>query len=276
VRLELPLDGGLRLEIGDETGAGDYPTARVQKGLLLADGESRLEEEAVGFGVPVLKRGRQTVFPGGLHLSSLRAGSDWAVRATFTLDLVERLSGAGGDTLESPRLYAVKDALAAAYRCSPSLRRPLGAVSSGLRRLFGWETTYVETERAGVATVLAAARSAGRIHVSLDLDGLRGDGLTEVLVMNEQGAGPFDVYRDSDGAALSGAAIGAWQRVRAAEACFACSARGITFCLGLTPPALLYRGRELVGSRLSWAGFAFALPPETRRFEYDIAVRRAG
>lgn len=275
MRLELPLDGDLRLEIGDETGAGDYPTARVRKGLLLADGATRLEEEGVGFGVPVLKRGRQTIFPGGLGLSPLRTGDDWAVSATFTLDLVERLSAASGGILESPRLYAVKDALAAVYRRAPSLRRPLGAVSSGLRGLFGWETAYVETEPAGVVTVLATAGAAGQVHVALDLDGLHRDGLTEVIVMNEQGARPFDGYRDSDGAARSGAAIGAWQQVQAAEACFACSARGISFCLGQTPPARLYRGRELVGSRLSWAGFAYVLPPEARRFEYDIAVGRA-
>lgn len=276
MRLELPLNGDLRLAIGDEDRAGDYPTARLRKGLLLADGERELAEEGVGFGVPVLKRGLQTVFPGRLDLVPLHTGDDWAVRATFAMDLVERLAGGGGDTLESSPLYAAKDALAAAYRRSRLLRRPLGAVSSALRRLFGWETTYVETEPAGVVTVQATAGHPGRVHVAVDLDELHGDGITEVIVMNEQGARSFDGYRDSDGVALSGSAIGEWHQVRAAKACFVCSARGISFCLGQIPPGRLYRGRELVGSRLAWAGFAYVLPPATRRFEYDVAVRRAG
>lgn len=275
MRLELPLDGGLRLTIADEDRAGDYPTARLGKGLLLADGEQELAEEGVGFGVPVLKRGRQTMFPGKIDLVPLRTGADWAIRAAFAMDLAERLAG-GGDTVESSPLYAAKDALAAAYRRSRLLRRPLGAVSCGLRRLFRWETTYVQTEPAGVVTVQATAGGPGHVHVAVGLGGLRGDGITEVIVMNEQGAGPFDGYRDSDGVALSGSAIGEWQRVRAAEACFVCSARSISFCLRQAPPALLYRGRELVGSRLAWAGFAYVLPPDTRRFEYDVAVRRAG
>ncbi len=49
--------------------------------------------------------------------------------------------------------------------------------------------------------------------------------MTEVVVMNEQGARPFDRYRDADGATLQGGAIGTWDEVAAATASFVSSAR---------------------------------------------------
>ena len=63
------------LQIGDEPGdARDYPTARLQKGMLLLDAGESLAEEGVGFGVPVLKRGARTVFPGRRELTCRRDG----------------------------------------------------------------------------------------------------------------------------------------------------------------------------------------------------------
>jgi hypothetical protein len=274
VRYDLPLADGLSLSLGDAPGASDYPTGRLGKGLLLTDGGKELAGEGVGFGVPVLKRGLQTVFPGRVRPARVPATRGWGVRATFTMDLVERLSGPRGDTLTSAPLYAAKDVLAAVHRRFPALRRPLTAVSSGLRRAFGWRTAYVATASAGTVTVTYAATSAGRVHVAVDLSALRTDGLTEAVVMNEQGAPAFDRYRDSDGAALSDGDIGEWQEVGAAEARFADSAAGVYFGVRRAPPARLYRGRELVGSRLAWAGFAYVLPPGVDRFEYDIEIGR--
>jgi hypothetical protein len=277
MRLDLPLDDALSLAIGDKPVAGGYPTGRLQKGLLLADGEQELAEEGVGFGVPVLIRGRHTVFPGDLRLVQVRKARGWEVKATFTMNLVERLVGSGGGTVGSAPLYAVKDALAAAHRRSPLLRGPLTAVSSALRRVFSWETTYVETAPAGTVAVTYAARGpAASVHIAVDLGDLPTEGLTEVVVMNEQGARPFDHYRDSDGTALSGGAISEWREVRATEACFVCSDHGVAVCLRQAPPARLHRGRELVGSRLAWAGFAYVLPPAVGHFEYDVAIRRTG
>lgn len=303
MELNVTLRDGLRLWIGDEAAPGEaggaaYPSRRLRKGLLLADGERLLAEEGVGFGVPVVKRGLQTVFPGSLELSAPTrpaAGVDagarataaahdaprpapdgsWRARATFGLDLVERLAGAGGASLNSRPLYAAKNALAALHRRAPVLRGALTATSNELRRRFRWETVYEEADPAGVVIVDFLVRpDEGRITVSADLRGIRRDGLTEIVLMNELGAQWFDRYRDTEGARLDGDAIDAWSEVAAAEACFAGSAHDVTFTLRRAEGARLFRGRELIGSRLAWSGFGWSLPAGAERFSYDVLVGR--
>ena len=66
---------GLALRIeANSLGRGSYPTARLQKGFLLVYNGEELAEEAVGFGVPVLKRGLQAIFPGGIELTARGRG----------------------------------------------------------------------------------------------------------------------------------------------------------------------------------------------------------
>ncbi len=120
-----------------------YPTARLQKGLLLYDGARGLAEEGVGFGVPVLKRGVRAVFAGGVDAEAHDDGRLCTIRALYRMDLVERLAGAGGEVVAPRLLYAAKDALAALHRHAPAARGLLTAASSALRRRFGWETVYV-------------------------------------------------------------------------------------------------------------------------------------
>src|ERR1019366_4418908 len=72
VELSAPLFGDLSLSITDrapsaDTHDGRYPAARLQRGLLLVCPGRDLAEEGVGFGVPILKRGAQTVFPGAME-----------------------------------------------------------------------------------------------------------------------------------------------------------------------------------------------------------------
>ena len=154
MELSIPLFGGLSLRIAEQSdAAGSYPTRRLQKGLLLFDGPQELAEEGVGFGVPILKRGVQTIFPGELELAWRRTGPVWEVTAVFAMDLVERLAKPDGASLRSGVLYAAKDSLAALHRRVPLLRGLLTAASSGLRRLFGWVTTYEQAERCARLTV---------------------------------------------------------------------------------------------------------------------------
>ena len=192
------------------------------------------------------------------------------------MDLVERLAGPDGARVGSRTLYAAKDALAALHRRAPALRGLLTATSSGLRRAFGWETTYVETAPAGTIAVTYEGRGDGRrVAVTVDLTGLRSDGVSEAVVMNEQGARHFSRYQDSDGATLEGDGIGAWHEVTAAAARFVSPGEGMAFALRRVPGARLYRGRELIGSRLAWSGFGYSLPPAMERFSYDISIEEA-
>jgi len=276
VRVTVPLRDDLALTIADAPEGNGYPTSRLQRGLSLLDAGADLAGEGVGFGVPVLKRGPQTVFPGAVRLAERAADGERVVVAEYRLDLVERLAGRDGRGPSSARFYALRDAAAALHRQVPVLRGPLTAVSNGVRRQHGWQTTFEQT--ATVATLAVTYRidgGAGRLRVTLDTSGLPSEGVTEVVVMNELGAGPFDQYLDSDGARLHGRRIGTWDVVCASGACFASTTTGVAFRLTQVPGATLYRGREVVGARLSWAGFGYSLRPGHGRFTYDVHLLRA-
>ncbi len=152
-------------------------------------------------------------------------------RAVYRMDLVERLAGAGGETVAPRPLYAAKDALAALHRRVPAVRGFLTATSTALRRRFGWETVYVPVGlKAEVPVTSAVDRRDGSVRVEVDLTGLPGD-VTEVAVMNEQGARAFDRFEDSGGAVLHGDAIGTWDEVTAAGARFVSPAYRVAFSI---------------------------------------------
>jgi hypothetical protein len=263
---------------------------------LLSERGAELAEEGVGFGVPILKRGLQTIFPGGLELTERRAGDDREVTAAFAMNLVERLAGADGATVGSQALYAAKNSLAALHRRAPALRGALTATSNALRRSLGWRTTFEEAaatitlkltytirEGGGAGARAVAGRRAGTpaagvaaasVTVTADLAGLPADGISEVVLMNELGARRFDRYVDADGADLRGTEIGTWDVVTAARASFVSDAHRVAFSLAQADGATLHRGRELIGSRLAWSGFGYSLPPTLSRFAYDLTIAR--
>ena len=73
--VSIPLAEGFSLTIGERSrDPSRYPTGRLQRGLLLLHEAEDLAEEGVGLGVPILKRGAQTIFPGGLELTCQRRG----------------------------------------------------------------------------------------------------------------------------------------------------------------------------------------------------------
>ncbi len=276
--LVAPLFDGLSLGLaGDRDGdaPAGFATGRLARGLLLHDGECELAEEGVGFGVPILKRGLETIFPGRLAFAERKTGSGRTITATFELNLVERLAAPGSRTLGSPALYTAKNALAVLHRRAPVLRAPLTGLSSVLRRSFGWVTTFEEAgEGVRLTLTYTIAGARGRLQVAVDATALPADGATTVVVMNEQGAGAFDCYRDGSGGALRGAAIGTWDEVTAVRASFVCEARRVAFSLGQVAGARLYRGRELIGSRVAWAGFGYSFPAALGTMAYELRIER--
>jgi hypothetical protein len=275
VRVTVPLGDDLALTMADAPEGDGYPTSRLQRGLSLLDAGADLAGEGVGFGVPVVKRGAQTVFPGAVRLSERAAGGERLITAEYRLDLVERLAAEGGRGPSSASFYALRDAAAALHRRVPVLRGPLTAVSNRVRRRYGWQTTFEQAAIVATLAVTYRINDAGRLRVTLDTTGLSAEGVTEVVVMNELGAGLFDQYLDSDGARLRGRRIGTWDEVCADGACFASTSAGVAFRLTQVPGARLYRGREVVGARLAWAGFGYSLRPCHGRCTYDVHVLRA-
>ncbi len=274
MEITLPLrpDLWLALTSGAVDG-GAYPTARLQKGLRLVHAGQDLAEEAVGFGVPVLKRGLQTIFPGEVELTQSGAGSLQVVTANYRLNLEERLARPGAMSVRIRWLYDLKNLLAALMRHCAPLRDPLTSLSNTLRRASGWETQFEASDvAANVLVTYAIDPQSGVIRVEAAAPGLLEKGVTEVIVMNEQGARPFDHYRDSGGASQRGAAIGCWDEVTAQEASFVSDAHCLMFTLWQVNGARLYRGRELIGSRLAWAGFGYSFPPAQERISYQLKI----
>ena len=270
------MPAGLSLKIGALTANGkEYPTTQLQKGLILLHDGQELAEEGVGFGVPVLKQGIRTIFPGHIELASQRRGSVWELTATFRLNLEEKIAAPGRASVESKPLYVVKNSLAALIRRFPRLRGLLTAASNGLRWMLGWETTF---EDAGFCTtvkmIYTVASQTGKVDVEVDTSDLPTDSITEVVVMNEQGAHHFDRYLDSGGTSLGGKEIGCWDEVTAEEASFISSSHRVAFTLGRVKGARLFRGRELIGSRLAWSGFGYSFPPAVERFSYTVKIER--
>ena len=104
--------------------------------------------------------------------------------------------------------------------------------------------------------------------------GITGRGVTEVILMNEQGARFFDRYTDSLGLLLYGKNIGCWDEVDAREASFGGSTTGASFTAEKAEGARLFRGRELVGSRLAWSGFGYSFPPSGQTVSYTLRIVR--
>jgi len=276
MKITLPTLADLTLTISAEPdGQSDYPTATLQKGLLLTYRDQVLAEEAVGFGVPVLKYGLQALFPRTVRLDLLQETPQWIVRARYTLNLVERIAGRRQAIVKSPLFYTSKDLLAALIRRIPALRNALTRLSSAARRTFGWRTTY---ESAGfgaeVGLVYIFDPQAGNLQVRLEPESLPLQTATELVIMNEQGARYFDCYEEPSGVRLRGKEIGCWDEVHAAEAGFSSSALGIRFSVPQVAGARLFRGRELVGSRLAWAGFGHAIPMPVEGFEYTLRLEK--
>jgi hypothetical protein len=276
MKIDLPLTDGIALQIA--SGANletSYPTARIQKGLILFYEGQDLSEEAVGFGVPILKRGLHTIFPGEVELYPQEGSSSNKFTAHYKMNLEEKIARSGAGTINNRFLYASKNMLAALIRGMPIIRKLLTGTSNLLRSTFGWETTYEPSDFFTYVTLTYTITSdAGRILVELIGGDFTPSIIGEIIIMNEQGAHHFDQYQETNGIIISGSAIGCWDEVSSANAAFICSRKKISFRLPLVSGARLFRGRELIATRLAWSGFGYSFPPSLENFRYEISIKR--
>lgn len=260
--------------------SGPYPSSRIPKGPVLVHRGVDLSEEGVGFGVPVLKQGLKTVFPGSVRLSVRAEGRQTIIDAAFEMNLHERLTrssgsepGGRGERSLGRILGALQRTLAAAFRRAPALRGALTRISGLVRTRLGVATVFEEAPTRGSVRVrYVADPEAGELVISADTRGLDRRSATELVLMNEMGANHFDAFRDSSGLRLRGSSIGAWERVQAGSASFVDSRSGITFSMDQVPGARMFRGTELIGSRLAWSGLAYSISPRTDWFSYTVTI----
>jgi hypothetical protein len=168
---------------------------------------------------------------------------------------------------------SIKEITALLHRSYPLTRRALTDISNALRKAFGIRTEFEQGQSAGVVRMEYAFDPERRkVDISMDASGVRGNSLAELIVMNEQGAGFFTEYSDSDGVRLHDSAIGTWSPVTAETASFLDPRHGVSFSLRRIRGARLYRGRELVPDRLAWAGFAYVIPAGTPSFRCSVSM----
>ena len=244
VNAAIALADGLELRIADEPRARrahrppGLPDAAAAAGASAARRRRAISpRRASASACPILKRGVQTVFPGGMELTVARgrpglagdrrrtawtSSSAWPARA-------EAPCGRGS-------VYAAKDSLAAVHRRVPALRRPLTATvrprcaagSAG-----GRPTSRPGLRRDRAGDVHRATASDGVVAVAADLTGVPAGDVTEVVLMNELGARALRPLRGLRPApSLAGAAVGTWDEVDAATASLRqLAAHGVAFTL---------------------------------------------
>jgi hypothetical protein len=268
---DIPLKGLENLSLKTAVPVSDvYPSSRIAKGLVLAWEDEDLSAEGVGFGLPVFKFEKETVFPGSCRWRVRREREIAVVEAGYELNLTGRLMK-GGKRIDRQIVYRVREYLSSVHRKHPKLRRRFMSASEALRRRFLLEDIFEEIPSAGLVELIYRVEGCS-IHVGLQAQ--KSEGCPAVVFMNEQGASYFDAYRDSDGLCLEGSAIGSWDEIRAQEASFLNRKHRIAFTLGKTGGTRMFRGREWTARRLNWAGIACLLPPGTERFEYSIQLSR--
>ena len=274
VRIEMTM--GICLHIKNpEIDQGDYPACRIQKGLVLVHENKDLSEEGIGFAVPVLKFGHETIFPGNACVTTEKDGDISVVKIDYDMNLVERMVVKNSKRIDSEAFYRIKEYFSWLHRKYPLLRDILVRSSNSLRRTCGIETRFEKIASAGIVSVVNTVNTKrGTIHVGVDINNVKKEGCTEVNIMNEQGANHFDRYCDSNGLFLKGNAIGTWDEIFADEASFIDSGDNIVFTLKQVKRARMFRGREFVEGRLAWSGLAYKLPGDIINFAYDIRIGR--
>jgi len=271
----IALAGGISLKIREpDKEKQSYPSCRIQKGLLLYQGNKDLSEEGIGFGVPILKFGEKTIFPGRGDIELIEYADITEVLIDYDLNLSETIAFKGRK-IEKRTIYGIKESLSRLHRKYPFSRKILTAGSNALRRSLDIETGFEESASAGLARIKYTINADGKIHVMIDLSRIQREILrekcTEIMIMNEQGANFFDTYCDSKGTILHGEAIGSWQETSCEEVSFR-SKEGLTFTHTKINGSKLFYGRELVKNRLSWAGIAYSISPHIQDFAYDIRI----
>lgn len=124
-----------------------------------------LAEEGVGFGVPVVKLGRRTVFAGEADLIDIR--TDHSGDGGPVVELAYRLDREEGTLLFAngrrhreapPGLAGARDRLAWAHREHPAVRPLIDGFNAALRRMFKARTCYRRIQPVGVTLLRSHCR----------------------------------------------------------------------------------------------------------------------
>jgi hypothetical protein len=262
--------GDVFLRIYPDNRPKNLEIAALHKGLILGFSDAELVEEGAGFGVPIAKYGDTAYFSSSAQVSFLRQDNcTFVLRKTYSLDAVSK-KDLRGVNVNDGFYKLIHKTFEAAYLGRQRLL-PLFGLSMRLRKGLGVQTRFEKVKSKGeVSVTYQCYRTIIKVHV--DFTGLEKDGCSEILVLNEQGAKRFREYSDSSGLMLSQGQIGPWTKVAAESASFLDKDNGVSFTLKSFDGALLFRGREQVEDRFSWAGMTYVLKPGVKNFNYTVTL----
>src|SRR3972149_12259991 len=104
----ITVGGDMSLQIKEpEKENQSYPSCRIQKGPVLFRGNKDLSEEGIGFGVPLLKFGQKTIFPGSGGCIEVKKYADRTdVKLDYDFNLAEMIK-VKGSMIESRTFYNI-------------------------------------------------------------------------------------------------------------------------------------------------------------------------
>ncbi|RDE16158.1 MAG: hypothetical protein C4K49_05090 [Candidatus Thorarchaeota archaeon] len=245
----------------------------VQKGLIPSrtNGGPDLCEEGVGFGLPVLQYARDFYFPGSSTVAregEVTTGDWWK---HFQFDLIERMykkEGVGTFSWVHPRVFNI------IYKAGPGrlivqTTKRLGMEQRGRPKPPEHRFIRVRTRGSAHATYLLDVQEK-RVSVAMDLVDIFRKGLQRVYVSNELGAHAFTQYIDSSGLRLEGDKISPWAKVDARWAMLYAPAIETGFRVDIPETCIAYRGREIIGTDISWSGIILSASPSAKKIQYMI------
>ncbi len=264
------VEGDLAFRMYADNKPQNLEIAPLQKGLVLLKGAEELIEEGAGFGVPIVKYVDTTIFSTYAQAGFEQLSDDFAVfKKVFYMDAVSKKQLRGAFVNDG--FYEL---LHGTFEKAYLNRKGLLSLfdwTMRLRNVLGVKTEFVRVEPRGRITFTYYC-FPDHIEVAVDLSEMEKKGCQEILVLNEQGASVFRRYADSEGTELFDDEIGAWSRVETRQAAFSDIRQRFSFALERKQNALLYRGREQIAGRFSWAGITYALSPKTNFFVYSVKI----
>jgi hypothetical protein len=255
----------LALRVYPDRRPGNLEIAGIHKALVLVRGGVEVVEEGAGFGLPIAKYRDKTYFPGSATLTLVEGTPVPVVVKTYRMDTIS-VKSLGGSRISDAVYHPVHGLFSRLYLSLGALRPAFDAVIE-LRNAAGVRTSFETTTSRGEVEVRYTLHP-GRVEI--EASPMLAEGCEKLVLLNEQGASTFRVYSDAS-RRLVEKQMGAWDRVDEPEATLSDLGGGLSFTVERPRGAGLWRGRESVRGRLSWAGLALSFAsPETVRYTVRV------
>jgi hypothetical protein len=263
----IPLSNSLTLRIYSDTRPHNGKITDIQKGLILIHEGTETVGEGTGFGFPVLIYSDETYFSGTSQVNLVKQKNRTIICKEFFMDRIAR-NRFRNVKLENRELRAVLRYVAGLYQRHKGLR------SLSLKEVYtriGVKSSFIKVPSTG-KIIITYIISQGMVRVKADFSQIPKHNLQRLFMLNEQGAGVFRRYMDSNGTTLIDRQIGAWDQVEAERVSMTDSTDVFGFSLKRINNSILRRGREFLEGLLDWAGLDYEIDPKNSTFEYDIGI----